>query len=79
MTATTTDRQHRRAYYLQALADEDLLDLHAETCAAAKEGLAPSPAEVFPEAEFDTWKEWSLALEAELDRRNLDHRKLNLQ
>jgi hypothetical protein len=77
MTASA-EREHRRAYYLQALSDEELIDLHMETCVAAKEGLAENPADVFPEAEFDSWKEWSLAIEADLDRRDLDHRRLNL-
>jgi hypothetical protein len=63
---------------MQALSDLDLLELHEETWTAAREGTAAEPAEVFPEAEFDTWSEWSLAIEAELDRRALDHTKMNL-
>jgi len=78
MTGTTAEREHRRAYYMQALSDDDLLDAHGKTLSAAKRGDVKAPAELFPDAEFDDWKEWSLALETELDRRGLDHRKANL-
>ncbi len=65
-------------FYMQALSDEELLDMHGKTLSAAKREGAAAPAELFPEAEFDDWKEWSLAIEVELDRRGLDHRKANL-
>ena len=77
MSDPGADRIHRRSYFLQAVSNESLLQIHANTLMAAKEG-APEPADIFPEAEFDTWKEWSLAVEAELDRRRLDHRKADL-
>lgn len=77
MSGPGADREHRRACFLQSVPNDGLLEIHAETLTAAKEGT-PEPAEVFPEAEFDTWKEWSLAIEAELDRRRLDHRKTDL-
>ena len=78
MTGASAGREHRRTFHMQALSDEGLLELHAKTLSAAKRGVAKTPADLFPEAEFDDWKEWSLAIEAELDRRDLDHRKLNL-
>lgn len=71
-------RSERRDEFLRALADDDLLSLHTEASNAAKEGGAKEPADFFPEAEFDSWTEWSLAIEAELDRRRLDYRTLNL-
>ena len=64
-------RERRRASFMQALSDGNLKDLHAETSAARKR-LAIEVAELFPEAEFDTWEEWSLAIEAEIERRGLD-------
>ena len=66
-----TQRERRRASFMRALSDHELLDLHAETRGALQQGLVAEAAEVFPEAEFDTWEEWSSAIEAELDRRVL--------
>ena len=77
MNGPRADREHRRADFLRSVPNDGLLEIHAETLTAAKNGTS-EPADVFPEAEFDTWKEWSLAVEAELDRRRLDHRKANL-
>ena len=77
MNSAGADREYRRSHFLQSVSDDALRELHAKTLTAAKDGK-PEPAEVFPEAEFDTWKQWSLAVEAELDRRRLDHRKANL-
>ena len=78
MTGTTAERGHRRMFYMQALSDDELLDVHVKTLSAAKRNAVAAPADLFPDAEFDDWKEWSLAIEAELDRRDLDHRKANL-
>ena len=72
MTAGT-HRERRRTNFMRALSDHDLVELHAEAFTAAMDDTAAGPAEVFPEAEFDSWSEWSSAIEAELERRGLDH------
>ena len=69
-----TQRERRRASFMRALSDHELLDLHAETSEAFRQGLEAESGGVFPEAEFDTWEEWSSAIEAELDQRVLTGR-----